>query len=786
VPLIGVVTPLFPQPDQIYRGQAIYESVRALCNYADVELFYLHTVYGRAELRAAGSGERRIQDGIPVTDVPYAGVRLISRPLNGRNSARSLYPHLAKLHCDAVLGYWMYPEGYGAVTVAQTLGKPAVLCARGSDLRRVHDPLTRRLLSEGIRRADYVTTVSDDLRRRALRLGASPARSRTIHNGCDHTVFRYAERSAAREALGIAGDGEIVLYVGRLVFGKGLVELLKAFHGISANRPRARLVLVGDGPLEPALRRTAERRGLAGRVAFPGPAAAGQVAQWMQAADVLCLPSHSEGCPNVVLEAMSCGCPVVASDVGGVPEILSPQGGTLTPPADAARLAAALSETLGRVWPRETMSRSFGRTWDTVARETFEVCREVIQPVRPVKRKPSAPRTRITVVTPYFPTSADSYRGHSAFHTIQHLTAHADVSVICPIASYPRVFGWGPKSHDAPDRNYQPPGIPTTYLQYPAVPILTRPINGVICEDYVRPYLAAHPPDVLLNYWLYPEGYAMLRAGQKLGIPAIVGSIGSDLRRIPDLATRHLVQRTLRGAAGVITVSEDLRRIAISMGAAPSKVTTILNGCDTSLFFPLPRDEARREVGVSNDEQIVLFVGSLLPTKGLSELVEAFAGLAGANSKARLVMIGEGRFREQVVRKAGEAAVQGRVMMLGRQPSETVAKWMRAADLFCLPSYSEGCPNVIVEALCCGRPIVATNVGGIPELVDGRSGILVPPRDPAALRSALEAGLRAQWDSRRIGAIVQRGWAAVAEETFAVCQTVLENARRAAAGEGRQ
>jgi glycosyltransferase involved in cell wall biosynthesis len=95
---------------------------------------------------------------------------------------------------------------------------------------------------------------------------------------------------------------------------------------------------------------------------------------------------------------------------------------------------------------------------------------------------------------------------------------------------------------------------------------------------------------------------------------------------------------------------------------------------------------------------------------------------------------------------------------------------MRAADIFCLPSYTEGCPNVVVEALACGRPIVATKVGGIPELVRPASGILVPPRDSAALREALQLALSKPWDSVEIARTSTRSWETVSAETWAVCR----------------
>ena len=101
-----------------------------------------------------------------------------------------------------------------------------------------------------------------------------------------------------------------------------------------------------------------------------------------------------------------------------------------------------------------------------------------------------------------------------------------------------------------------------------------------------------------------------------------------------------------------------------------------------------------------------------------------------------------------------------------------MAQWMRAADVFCLPSYSEGCPNVVVEALACGRPVVSTEVGGVPELVNESNGILVAPRDAVALRTALDKALDKAWDSDEIARTSARSWETVAQETLAVCHRV--------------
>lgn len=377
------------------------------------------------------------------------------------------------------------------------------------------------------------------------------------------------------------------------------------------------------------------------------------------------------------------------------------------------------------------------------------------------------------MVTPYFPTCEGSYRGHSAFHTLRLMKQEADIHVICPLTTYPGIGQLTSKGRESIDLTYQPREMGVTYFEYPAIPMVTRPLNGLICEHYLLPHVRAAKPDLIMNYWLYPEGFGAVRVGRKLGVPVIVGAIGSDVRCIGDPYSRHLIARTVKEAAGVITVSEDLRQRTIALGAPAERVTTILNGCDGEYFRPGDRDEARRKLGIEADSELVLYAGHLLATKGLGELAGAMAELAGRRPKLRLAVIGDGAYREELEARVARAGMADRVWMRGRVDSETVGEWMRAADVFCLPSYTEGCPNAVVEALSCGRPVVASDVGGIPELVGEGCGILTPSRDTRKLTAALEAALERRWDTGRIAASSRRSWEKVADETFAVCERVL-------------
>jgi glycosyltransferase involved in cell wall biosynthesis len=388
-------------------------------------------------------------------------------------------------------------------------------------------------------------------------------------------------------------------------------------------------------------------------------------------------------------------------------------------------------------------------------------------------------RLKIAVVTSYFPIAAEPYRGHSAYHTLRRMQHQADIQVICPIAVYPRSKWLSPRGfrYHRPDLTYSPPDMRATYLEYPVLPWITRPINGWMCARYVRPHLVAAKPDLILNYWIYPDGYAAVRIGRELGVPVIVSSIGSDIRRPGDAISRALMRKTLLDASAVLTVSEELRQQAIRLGVDPANATTVLNGCDFQVFYPRDRAASRRETGVPPDAELLLFVGWLSPTKGLAELMEAFIAMARTRPHLRLALVGEGFYRDTIAEKARSAGLADRVQLLGRMNSEGVASWLGSSDVFCFPSYSEGCPNAVVEAIAAGRPVVATDVGGIPELVHEGCGILTPVMDSGKLREAIEKALATPWDNARIAAQFGRPWEAAAEETFELCRRVAGKSR---------
>lgn len=396
-------------------------------------------------------------------------------------------------------------------------------------------------------------------------------------------------------------------------------------------------------------------------------------------------------------------------------------------------------------------------------------------------------RPKIAVLASYFPTRDEAHRGHSAYQTLRKMHPYADIEAVCTSARYPNVSLLRPRGFVARDvdLSWSPPDVKAHYATYPALPLVSRATNGVACFRAAAPILDRIQPDLILNYWLYPEGWVAVKWAQRRGIPAIVCSVGSDLRRIEDAFTRQATQWTVRQADFVLTVSHELRAQALALGAPPDRSRAILNGCDTSVFRLADRLEARAQLGVDPSAELLVYVGNIIPTKGVFEMLEAFAQSAAKRPRLELIFAGRGQSLEPLRQRAEALSIASRVRFTGVIPSAQVATWMTACNLFCLPSYSEGCPNVVIEALASGRPVLASNVGGIPELITPSSGVLIKPKDVPDLAAGLERALSTTWDEPAIARTYERSWEQVARETWDVCREVLERPRTSKHGNVR-
>lgn len=380
---------------------------------------------------------------------------------------------------------------------------------------------------------------------------------------------------------------------------------------------------------------------------------------------------------------------------------------------------------------------------------------------------------KVAVVTRYFPSSGEPAQGRSLYETLRLLGGNAEVKVFYPNAAYPRLLQPRSRTYKRLDLAFRPPDVNVEYFNYAALPLISRPLNGWMSTWALLPHICNFAPDVIFGCFLYPEGYAALKIAHTLRVPVAVMSIGSDLNRIGDSLSERFTRTVLRQADAIVTVCDDLRKTAVAKGAPAATTKAVLNGCDLRVFRPQDRYQARTRLGIDTSSEAVVYVGRLDLKKGLSELVKAAAALHPNRPRLHCYLVGRGPDRPAVEDAIRACQAGAFVHLIPGCAFEEVATWMSAADAVTLPSYMEGCPNVILEALASGRPVVATKVGGIPEILDNSCGRLVPPRDPAKLAEALESVLAAEWNPEAICAHGSRSWTAPAGELMDIFQSLI-------------
>jgi glycosyltransferase involved in cell wall biosynthesis len=286
------------------------------------------------------------------------------------------------------------------------------------------------------------------------------------------------------------------------------------------------------------------------------------------------------------------------------------------------------------------------------------------------------------------------------------------------------------------------------------------------CVELAKKLHWENPFNCVDAHYAYPDGKAGLLIGRALSIPTIVSARGSDINRFPQFALiRPQIRATLRKAAGRIAVSQALRIAMLEVAGEECDVCVIGNGLDPERFFPIAQSEARRELGLRAEGRIVVSVAALLPVKGQELLLRAFGQLVSRFPDLQLYLIGEGGSRRRLELLAESLGMSDRVHLPGSCPNERLHYWYAAADLSCLASSREGWPNVLLESLACGTPVVATKVWGTPEVISLPDyGILVEQR-AEALAAGIEAALTREWNRKLLVSYARsREWSFVARE----------------------
>jgi glycosyltransferase involved in cell wall biosynthesis len=273
--------------------------------------------------------------------------------------------------------------------------------------------------------------------------------------------------------------------------------------------------------------------------------------------------------------------------------------------------------------------------------------------------------------------------------------------------------------------NWQYRHIPDS-ARYIPLKMLYRTAEGLYWVLQIIREAYLFQADIILAQFAYFSGLIGAVAAKLSGKLFVIRIVGSDLKvRSQFLMGRVVTLLTLRVASGVICVSKDLENGAKKLG---SRSTVVI---PSPLLLPL-----NNETNVNEEKRQIVSVARLIPIKGMSYLIRAMTHL----KEGSLVIIGDGPERKKLELLSRRLGLRDRVFFSGWVSDRSkISTYLSQATVFVLPSLSEGLPRVLVEAMACGLPVIATDVGGVPEVVvDGINGLLVPPRDEKALAKAIE------------------------------------------------
>lgn len=383
---------------------------------------------------------------------------------------------------------------------------------------------------------------------------------------------------------------------------------------------------------------------------------------------------------------------------------------------------------------------------------------------------------RVLAITKIFPNAAEPLSSPFNRQQFAALGRRCEVEVLATIPWFPgqALLANGSNGTAIPAREVID-GLPVRHPRTLYVPRVGHSIAGLLYAASVLPDALTYRGrvDVVLGSWAYPDGCAAIALARLLGVPAVVKLHGSDINVVARMrGPRRVMTAILPRAARVIAVSRPLAGEVAALGVPRERIAVVYNGVDASLFHPRDRAAARRALGLPAAGPVLLYVGHLKETKGVLDLVAGFAELAARDPDPILVVVGDGPDADRV--RSAAAGLGDRVRLVGARPLPEIPDWMAACDALVLPSWAEGTPNCVLEALSCGRRVVATEVGGTPDLLDDeRLGELVPARDPSALAAAMGRAAHEPYDPDAIAAAGARGsW----EDSAAAIHEVLRDA----------
>ena len=385
---------------------------------------------------------------------------------------------------------------------------------------------------------------------------------------------------------------------------------------------------------------------------------------------------------------------------------------------------------------------------------------------------------KVLTFSTLYPNAARPAHGIFVETRLRQLVASGQIqsSVVAPVPWFPfthPAFGAYSAQARAP-RAETRNGIEVLHPRFPLLPKIGMTLSPLLLYRAVRPFVERlHRErgfDLIDAHYFYPDGVAAAMLGQRLDVPTVITARGSDVNLIAQYGLpRRLIRWAARQAAAVVTVSQALKDKLVALGVEHERIHVLRNGVDLELFHPNDQERLRAELDLRRPT--LLSVGNLLAFKGHGLVIEALSLLP----QCELVIAGEGPDRAAFEALARQRGVSERVRFVGSLDQQDLRRYYCAADALVLASSREGWPNVLLEAMACGTPVIATAVGGVPEIVTStEAGVVVEERSaPALARAVRELSVRPRERAATRRFAEQFGWEATSKGQLQLFRQVL-------------
>jgi teichuronic acid biosynthesis glycosyltransferase TuaC len=390
-------------------------------------------------------------------------------------------------------------------------------------------------------------------------------------------------------------------------------------------------------------------------------------------------------------------------------------------------------------------------------------------------------------LTSLFPNNVNPVRGVFIMERIRHVAKLHQLRVVAPVPYFPPIK-LHPRWHQYTDVRHREKiaNIEVYHPRYVITPRVGMALYGLFYYlsllRFMRKLSQDYRFDLLDAHYIYPDGLAAVLLAKALRKPVVLSARGTDINVFMNLPLiRGWILYALRKCDRIVAVSAALKEKMVAQGVDCDKIDVIPNGVDKAKFRSVPKDQARAALGLGREGIRLLSVGSLRPSKGFQHLLRAVKKIKQDRPEMdlRLSIVGYGHFQAKLEKDIARLQLQRCVQLVGRVPHEQMPLWYCASDLFCLASATEGWPNVLFEALACGLPVVATRVGGVPEILSSEAyGLLLDggcgPGLIEQLRQGIPRALEKNWDREKMIAYArQHTWESVAQQIDGVFRRVV-------------